>query len=242
MCTLTYLPLPDAGYYLTSNRDESPLRARARQPETRSIGRREVLFPVDGKAGGTWIGAANDRRTVCLLNGAFQPHKMGGRYRLSRGIMVLESFSFPNVDAFAREYDFEGIEPFTYVDLLARDGEIDISELRWDGQDLHRKRYDAGQAQIWSSAQLYLPEVIERRENWFRKWLGENDSYALEDIQRFHHFGGEGDVYNDIRMNRFGMVQTVSTTAIENRKDQIKMHYEDLLSDSTVSKTLHVQA
>ncbi|MEM1000591.1 MAG: NRDE family protein [Bacteroidota bacterium] len=240
MCTLTYLPLNDAQYLLTSNRDESPLRAPARTPEVRRIGPRSVLFPVDGKAGGTWLATANDRRTVCLLNGAFGPHPLGGTYRLSRGVMVLESFAFPDIEAFVDNYDFGGIEPFTYVDFAQREHATQIAELRWDGIQMYRATYDAAKPQIWSSAQLYKADIVEKRKSWFQTWLTAHPNYQLADIQRFHQFGGEGDIYNDIRMNRRGMVQTVSTTAIENLSDSVTMHYQDLLVDKGTKKSLAV--
>jgi hypothetical protein len=241
MCTLTFLPLPEDGFLLTSNRDESPLRMRAHHPEIKIIENRSVIYPMDGKAGGTWIGVANDRRTVCLLNGAFERHAMGSSYRLSRGIVVLDSFKYPDFADFVADYDFEGIEPFTYVDFLPTGGKILIREMRWDGNEVKTADFDAGKPQIWSSAQLYRPEIIKRREEWFGQWINEHPNYSLEDIRAFHRFGGEGDIYNDIRMNRDNMVKTVSTTAIENNRKAVSMVYDDLLDGSVDRKSIDVE-
>lgn len=240
MCTLTFLPLSERGFLLTSNRDESPLRMRAHKPEIKSVGERSVIYPMDGKAGGTWIVVANDRRTACLLNGAFARHEMGGTYRLSRGIVVLDSFKYPDFNAFVEDYDFEGIEPFTYVDISDLENGLAIREMRWDGLTVKTADFDAQIPQIWSSAQLYLPEVIQKRKDWFGRWLKQHPQYTLADIRAFHRFGGEGDIYNDIRMNRDGMVQTVSTTAITNTRQEVSMVYDDLLNGEVVSRSLSV--
>ncbi|MEM7040173.1 MAG: NRDE family protein [Bacteroidota bacterium] len=240
MCTLTYIPLAKGDFLLTTNRDESPLRTPARVPEIRQRPLRKVMFPVDGKAGGTWIATADDRRTVCLLNGAFEPHAWGGTYRKSRGLVVLESFDYADTADFAVHYDFEGIEPFTLIGVdLGK--EAPMTELRWDGAKLHRKALDPAAPQIWSAAQLYKPEVILRREQWFGEWLnGLPMDKALDaaTVQRFHQFGGDGDISNDMRMNRGGMVRTVSTTVIENRSGATVMHYEDLLKSKSVKERL----
>ena len=41
-------------------------------PKTENFGGVKVLFPKDGEKGGTWIGVSNKKRTLCLLNGAFE--------------------------------------------------------------------------------------------------------------------------------------------------------------------------
>lgn len=240
MCTLTFLPLSDQGFLLTSNRDESPMRMRAHKPEIKPLGNRSVIYPMDGKAGGTWIGVADDRRTVCLLNGAFERHQMGGTYRLSRGIVVLDSFKYPDFDDFVSDYNFDGIEPFTFVDFVDSGQGLLIREMRWNGQEVKRAEFDALKPQIWSSAQLYRPEVIQKRKEWFGRWTEKHPNYSQDDIRSFHQFGGEGDIYNDIRMNRNNMVQTVSTTAIENTAREVSMVYDDLLSGDTVRKAIQI--
>jgi hypothetical protein len=50
MCTVTYLPIAEDHFILTSNRDESPLRANVRV-ETEEINGKKLILPRD-KAGG----------------------------------------------------------------------------------------------------------------------------------------------------------------------------------------------
>ena len=238
MCTLTYLPLSSKEYILTSNRDESPLRQIAKAPEVHDISGMKVLYPADGRAGGTWIAASENNRIACLLNGAFKRHSPNPPYKLSRGVMVLESFQYDSAEAFISNYSFQGIEPFTYVSFEQME-QTAITELRWDGQEKYVKTYDSAIPQIWSSASLYTPQVIERREQWFKKWLAEHQQYDMESIRQFHMFGGEGDIYNDIRMNRLNLVKTISITSVKVQPKKIDMWYHDLLKDELVMKTLH---
>jgi hypothetical protein len=52
MCTVTYLPLKDNNFILTSNRDETPLR-KTIPPKTYVESGVELIYPKDELAGGT---------------------------------------------------------------------------------------------------------------------------------------------------------------------------------------------
>ena len=54
MCTVTYLPLENDGFILTSNRDESPMR-KTIPPKKYLENGVELAYPKDQLAGGTWI-------------------------------------------------------------------------------------------------------------------------------------------------------------------------------------------
>ncbi len=71
MCTVTYLPLGNNNFILTSNRDETPLRKTIPPKEYDENGV-ELTYPKDELAGGTWIGLSDKNRLVCLLNGGFK--------------------------------------------------------------------------------------------------------------------------------------------------------------------------
>ena len=87
MCTVTYLPLENDGFILTSNRDESPMR-KTIPPKKYLENGVELAYPKDQLAGGTWIGASTKNRLVCLLNGAFKKHERNSYYKMSRGLVV----------------------------------------------------------------------------------------------------------------------------------------------------------
>ena len=225
MCTVTYVPKGNDSFILTSNRDENA----ARSPKNVSmIGQKGVLlaFPRDEKAGGTWIAMSGDNRVVCLLNGAFQYHKHEPPYKRSRGIMVLDFFTYANADDFFEDYDFLGMEPFTII-IYDRS---ELFEFRWDGKRKYHNPLDPYSTHIWSSSTLYDEVVKSKRRKWFDKWQQEQSDYTLENIMHFHRNAGDGDPYNDVVMNRDGRVQTVSITNIIKEPHQVEMLYHDLLN------------
>lgn len=232
MCTVTYLPLPDNNYILTSNRDETPFR-KTLPPDRYSDNNPHLLYPKDTMAGGSWVCVSDHGRVVCLLNGAFTRHKRQLPYRKSRGLVVLESFEYRTMQEFDAQYNFDEIEPFTLVWI----DEQGLFEFRWDGREKYLKAMDRHAPHIWASATLYTETYIEKRRHWFAAWLKDHSTYEAKDILNFHVTGGEGDIYNDILMNREGLVQTVSITSIQHQTDSITLAYHDLLDD-TVQETL----
>lgn len=232
MCTVTFIPQGPESFTLSSNRDETPHRSPGSLTRLQESGH-TLIFPRDTSAGGTWIAAQNDSRIACLLNGAFEKHSHRPPYKRSRGLMVLDLFTYPGADAFARDYDFDGMEPFTLV-LIDHDR---LFELRWDEKTTHFKELNASDFHIWSSATLYAEPVREKRTEWFRNWLQGRSDFSLEAIHSLHRTGGEGDPWNDYIMNRNGIVQTVSITHIVKQSGSLEFIYHDLLR-----QTSHVQS
>jgi len=109
MCTVTYYPFKN-NFILTSNRDEHYKRKPALAPDSYIINSKELLFPKDQEAGGTWI-AVSQTNVSTILNGAFERHKHEPPYRRSRGLVLLDSFKYNNLEKFSKTYDFQGIEP-----------------------------------------------------------------------------------------------------------------------------------
>lgn len=233
MCTVTYIPQPKHGFILSSNRDETAARSPQNLTTIEQDGL-QLLFPRDTAAGGTWIAVANDGRVGCVLNGAFIKHKHKPPYRRSRGLMVLDYFTCLDAEDFEAHYDFEGMEPFTFI-IVDRKG---LFELRWDEQDTHFRRLDPEGCHIWSSATLYPDEVQAMRRRWFMDWLENREDFSLEAIQHFHHHGGEKDLWNGFVMNRNQIVQTVSVSHVVKSTDQIQLIYNDLIRAAVKDETL----
>lgn len=229
MCTVTYLPTP-SGFVLTHNRDEAPVRS------PKAIARAgDLIFPRDTLAGGAWIAASAGRRAACLLNGAFGRHERQPPYRRSRGLVLLDSFACQTADDFAEQYDFAGIEPFTF--LAFAPGKV--LELRWDGVQKHRKELPAESPHFWCSATLYPADWQARREQVFRDWLTRPPQPpTAESMLYLHLTGSVGDPAYDFVMNRAGRVQTVSVTQLIRQRDAWKMDYHDLLDGVNDTQTL----
>ncbi len=226
MCTVTYIPDPKNNFVLTSNRDEAPGRSADEFGllKEQDI---QVTFPRDKGAGGTWIAIASSNRVVCLLNGGFIKHKHRPPYKRSRGIMVLDFFKYPSAENFFDHYDFDGMEPFTFV--IAEFGKL--WELRWDEIQTHIQPLDATKTHIWASWTLYDAAAQQKRKNWFEEWKQQNIGHLGENVLTFHQTAGDGDIENDVVMNRNGKVQTIGITRVEKKAQQIEMIYYDLLNN-----------
>ncbi|MCP4443224.1 MAG: hypothetical protein GY810_30340 [Aureispira sp.] len=235
MCTVSYLPLSQDEFVLTSNRDESPKRSPL---GLEFDGDGSLLLPREPQKGGTWICAAQTNRLVCLLNGAFDRHKHEPPYSKSRGIVVLDFFKYKEATAFFRDYDLDGVEPFTMV--IYDNG--DLYEFRWDETTKHMKALDRQQPYIWSSSTLYTAEVKQMRQEWFADWR-KTQPQTAESILNFHQTAGIGDKENDLIMERYdGILKTVSITTVKRKTDHFEMTYNDLIHQERFTQQLPINA
>jgi hypothetical protein len=228
MCTVTYLPFSDR-VLITSNRDEATLRTPASHPLVANVNTGKILFPKDGLAGGTWIGMHSNGHVMVLLNGAFQKHKHQPPYRKSRGLIFIDILdSHEPVNQF-QSINLQNIEPFTLVIWY----QSTLWEAKWNGTEKFLQPITTDEPHIWSSVTLYDPEVVEKRENWFQQWLIGRQNISSEEIVSFHEFAGDGDAKNDLKMNRNGLLQTVSITGMEIREHSATMTYKELLDNTS---------
>jgi len=235
MCTVTFLPINNNGYILTSSRDEKTSRPSALFPQKYILNNEQLFYPKDKLAGGTWVLTSTNNFTLCLLNGAFEKHESKPPYRMSRGQILLDFFKFNNVETFCNEFDFKNIENFTLIIVDSNNG-LNLFELRWDGNILHKKLVDETLPHIWSSCTLYTLEAKNNRANWFNDFIKTNTNFSKENILQFHKNAGDGSLENSIMMNRENKVKTVSITCIENSDYSYTMHYFDAekMQDTTL--------
>lgn len=232
MCTVTFLPLEKNEFILTSSRDENPLRPTALVPEFREYNHQQLIYPQDPLHKGTWIASSKAGKTVCLLNGAFEKHIPQPPYKKSRGLVVLDSFAYNNFSDFCQQYDFDAIEPFTLVGIQ----NAQLYVLKWDGAKTHCQELDFSKPHIWSSVTLYTKEIIRKREEWFNTWQTENSTYSVRDIRAFHHHAGDGDITNDIKINRSSTMSTLSITSVSLVSKNLEMIYEDIKTNNAYSQ------
>jgi len=236
MCTVTYLPKGENQFILTSNRDEAPKRSAAGIiKEERN--EKQMLFPRDPLANGTWIATSSSNQLVCVLNGAFEKHNHRPPYRLSRGIMALDFFSFASAKQFFSTFDFEGIEPFTMI--IFDDGIL--YELRWDETMAWVKELATDESHIWASCTLYNEAWQEKRRQWFDEWKENNKLFTQQEILDFHHQGGEGNEMFDVVMNWQNRVRTTSITSIFKKANEVEMRFEDLLANEVTVSSIPIE-
>ncbi len=234
MCTVSFIPKTNGDFILTSNRDESPNRTTI-PPEFYDLNNTRLLFPKDELAGGTWIGASDKKRLICLLNGGFEAHVPKKNYRLSRGVIVKDLLAVKNVVAEIDSIDLKGIEPFTII-LVEFSKDLKLYELVWDGKNKYFSEKELKPI-IWSSSLLYSKEIKLKRENWFSEFIVNDKNPTENDVLSFHKNGGEGNEKSNVVMNR-GFVRTKSITLFQKKNNNEMMRYEDLQTGIIKEMTL----
>jgi len=217
MCTVTYIPQSNSNYILTSNRDESVNRAKALTPKLTRLGDVKVIFPQDSSKGGTWIGATNQGKTLCLLNGAFVKHEVTQNYTKSRGLVVLDFFKAKDSKSFIKSYSLKGIEPFT---LIIIDGceVLSLLELKWDGIEKHIKVLNPNESYIWSSATLYNKEQAKNKASVFNDFV--KSQPTATNILTFHENGVPKNTNLMKYTNPKSPIETISITQIISQSNQ----------------------
>lgn len=228
MCTVTYIPNGEKSYFLTSNRDESPLRGSVTiQPEILNISNTKVISPIDEKAKGTWLLSSEKGITLCILNGAFKKHKHNPPYSYSRGLLPFKYLEYSSTDDFYNNVDLDGVEPFTLV--ICENGEK-LTTLIWDEKEKHVSKLNPNESYIWSSATLYDEETKHFKEELFNNFI-KNCGKNINPID-FHTIGRENSIEPCVFIKR-EKVETVSTTVVEVNEKNINLFYQDYLKNKS---------
>jgi len=231
MCTVTFLPLNNDDFILTSSRDVPFSRKKAHFPKGYTENGMELFYPKDGEAGGTWIGTSNKKRLICLLNGGFKNHKQAEFYAKSRGVIVKDLLKEDDISKACKDIDLKNVEPFTLV-IVEWDFHLFLFEFVWDG-DQKYLRILPNEPRIWSSSTLYSDHMKEMRSNWFEDWISKfkvqsSKFKVVKDlILEFHHKAGVGDPKIDVIMKR-PKVGTVSITQVSKEGGEIDWSYEEI--------------
>jgi uncharacterized protein with NRDE domain len=196
------------------------------------------VYPKDSKANGSWIAFTQTGNAAVLLNGAFVKHVSKPPYRKSRGLIFLDIISHAQPEFCFLGINLDDIEPFTLVLFIGGF----LFEARWDGNQKHVIQLDEKDTYIWSSATLYTPGIINKRKQWFEKWLLENPHPTATSIFNFHRFAGDDDNTNSILMNRNDEMLTVSITGIDIRLDAATMQHFDLKENTHALKSLQLES
>lgn len=225
MCTVTFLPLANNDFILTSSRDVPFSRPKATTPKEYIEEGIKLTYPKDTQAGGTWIGSSDKNRLICLMNGGYKNHTPIESYRMSRGLIVKELLKADETTRSLNQIDLMGIEPFTLV-VLDWTEELKLFEFVWTGDKKHLFNIPLI-PHIWSSSTLYDDAAKKLRQDWFTDWKGKQVNYSQDEIISFHKTAGNGNPETDVLMKRKGG-GTVSITSIEKSTTDLKFHYEEI--------------
>ncbi len=226
MCTVSFVPL-ERGLILTSNRDEHVNRGFALCPQFYQVNSRQLVFPKDGKAGGTWFVSNKKGDVGVLLNGAFEKHTPMPPYRKSRGLVLLDLFDAESPYEKLRYYDFSEIENFT---LVLWEHSV-LREITWDGNMIREKKHNPELPHIWSSVTLYSENMITERHGWFKTWISSKKKITKEDIFDFHYNTQNNNKEYGLRINRNNQMSTSSITSLCLNETQATIRHHDLIQN-----------
>jgi hypothetical protein len=218
---------------MVSNRDESPGRW-TNTIEQKQFGKTLVVFPVDPLSGGSWIGVSNQHMTGCILNGAFEKHQRTPPYSRSRGLVLLDYFKIGGIEKFVDQCDLTGIEPFTLVVFEHHQ----LFEFRWNGDQKYLKELPINSPHFWNSRTLYDQKATNLRKTWFYNWLSEKPDPEIDDLINFHRYGGNGNTYDGLVINRDNKVQTLSITGIKKQPTTSILHHHDLIKNDVIKQAI----
>lgn len=232
MCTVSFVCSNDT-IIITSNRDEKIIRPSAIPPKNYTLNGKNIIYPKDAKAGGTWYVVDENGTVLVLLNGADEKHQVQLPYRKSRGQIVLEMISSASAKEFWNEIDLENIEPFTLV--LFQDKKL--FQLRWNGAEKSIVDLEIDKNYIWSSSTLYSKAIREQRSNWFYTFLDANSEITQGKMLHFHRYTENDNDENGLIINRNDEMKTLSITQSVIEKNKVIIHHLDLIADKEYSKT-----
>lgn len=226
MCTVSFVKSFDK-IIITSNRDEKVIRPSAIPPQNYIVNGKNVIFPKDSKAGGTWYAVNENGTVLVLLNGASEKHLVELPYRKSRGLIVLDLISsFSPKDSW-KEIDLDNIEPFTLI--LFQDQQL--FQLRWNGSDKEKTDLNCNKKHIWSSSTLYPADIRKERSNVFDCFLDNNPVISEHQMYQFHRYTESENQENGLVINRNDELKTLSITQSVIEKNKLTILHSDLVTE-----------
>jgi hypothetical protein len=234
MCTVAFLPNKNK-YYFASLRDESPLRKPALPPAIYNTNDVDIMAPLDGLAGGTWVGTNHFGNIIVLLNGGFENHFRAKVYRLSRGLIVkallLEEAP---VNAW-HQIDLLGVEPFTLVVWQKQQ----LFELVWDGVQKYCQQLAITTPHIWSSSTLYNTAAKQQRKAAFLQWWATQPNLSKQSILDF--FRSLKDEQDGFIINRAPTMKTLSYTLLVQDNNATTCYYHDFSNSNNSTQQLLIK-
>ncbi len=225
MCTVSFAR-SNGKTIITSNRDEQVIRL-AIEPRKYNVNHKNLIFPKDPKAGGTWFVADELGNVLVLLNGAEEKHIRKQFYEKSRGLIVLEMISNDSAIDFWDEINLENVEPFTLV-LFQNEK---LYQLRWNEIAKTQLQLDTNKFHIWSSSTLYSKEIREQRSQWFYDFIAKKNNISENEMIDFHKNTENENSDFGLVINRNNQLKTLSITQIILENQISEMRYFDLIND-----------
>lgn len=215
MCTVSWVH-DDGGYQLFCNRDEKLSRRPAFSPRVGVQDGVRFLAPIDGNAGGTWIGVNEFGVTLALLNGTSRTPA-----RTSRGRLTLDLLSATSQQEIVDRFLSRDLSPFAPFTLSVLQPGEPGTVLRWDGERAV-ELVEATVPLVSSSFDQTGAEVARRDE--FARMVREFGQLDTAVLNAFHASHGCGPSAYSPCMHRAD-AETVSFTRVRTRNGEVTMDY-----------------
>lgn len=222
MCTVTCWPR-HGGYLLGVNRDERRSRAPVTGLAAVDGGGIRRAWPIDGQAGGTWVGAGSQGLALALLN-HYPPGRIPVDGAPSRGRLIPYVLDAAGVGTALDRLDpgfLAGTNPFR---LFAVDAAGARGVLTWDGERLEREVPRPGAVFLTSSG-WQGAEVAAWRRGLFDR-LATREAPENAAVRRLHFHTEPDRPAFGISMAR-PEARTCSYTEVEVTADRVVLRHLD---------------
>lgn len=233
---------------ITMNRDEAITRAPELPPREMQHPAKRItwLGPLDGNAGGTWIGTNEHQVHACLLNQYglmdtdFVPQDGS---RPSRGQIIVDLMGLRDGLAarqwLRRELDPTPFPPFLIILMDARE----THAVLWDRNDLRFTEHHA-EWLMFSSSAWRTEDVLAYRRDEFEKWL-EAGAVHADTIPAFHLLQPEGrQEWAPLVQRKVSATRSLTQIETSSTQRQTEMRYwsrQDLEHPEWPACTLHLE-
>lgn len=226
MCTVTFFPKDDNNWLLSTNRDEIKSREKALPPKIHQANNLKYIAPVDGKAGGTWIGLNSAALCLTLINNyqGVNPLLNHREKAVSRGHIILGLMHLSyltEVDISMKDLDVTQFNPFKLIGIQSNP--CMIMEWSWDGQNYITNTLPV-KPHLWVSTGRDYKGVWNNRRSIFENFLKHNPNPGIKDIKKLHSSTYPEPGAYSIAME-FDNVASVSNAIVEISRDNIIMYY-----------------
>lgn len=223
MCTVT-IRRDARGVLLTMNRDERVDRAPERAPLLMSAGGETWAGPLDGEAGGTWLGVNAHGLAAALLNGYQAGDDRRPADAPSRGgiIPLLLGRGVPDAAHEWLRAEFDP-RPYASFDLLLAWPGGGVRHT-WRGERLTCTELDAPWA-VFSSSSWRTAEVLGWRRERFAAWLNEGARFAGE-LPEYHLLHPAGrEAWAPLMTRPSSHTRSITQVRVDAAAGEIRLNY-----------------
>lgn len=231
MCTVSWAKNSSTSQILF-NRDERHNRLPGFPPEIRTINNVSFISPIDGDAGGTWLGVNEFGCVFGLLN--FYPDIKPTLpiNPESRGTIIHQLAFVTEINQVKNELKNLELNRFEPFEFLFLNSDLKGTIARWDGSKI-LFRDDLSIENPLSSSSFVTKEIVAYRRGLYLK-LKESDQFISDlELQDHFHFAKphENPAWNPLMYRN--EARTVSVSKIIISKSSIYFNYTPIEKHST---------